>query len=98
MTQLWNVEINVLNIKAKKSEWRKVGENILWKKALEIRRKYRPYLTRSVRANNSIEKICPTCGALGGHWLSCASANSALALGRSSLIPVDAERAYNSAS
>ena len=70
---LWNVEIAVVNEAAKKTEWRKIGVNLMWYQVLKLRRDNKPFLTRYVRANNSVEPTCPTCGAFGGHWLSCKS-------------------------
>ena len=48
---LWDVEIATVNDATKKTEWRKIGEGLMWYQALEVRRNNKPYLTRCVRAN-----------------------------------------------
>lgn len=73
---IWNVEINTLNESKKTTEWRKIGVNLVWYQVLDIKRKYKGFVTRHVKANNRGKKECPACGAFGGHWLSCKSANA----------------------
>lgn len=73
--KLWNVEISTLNESNGTTEWRKIGVNLMWYQVLEIRSKYKPFITRYHRANNTLEPTCNSCGAHGGHWLSCESQN-----------------------
>lgn len=77
---IWNVEIATINEAEKKTEWRKIGVNLMWYQVLDVKRKYKGFITRHVRANNNHPE-CPTCGAFGGHWLSCKSANASAVRG-----------------
>ena len=76
LRNVWNVEVNVLIESIRVTDWRKIGVNLTWKQACNLRRENRPFLTRAIRANNSVEPTCSTCGAFGGHWLSCKSATA----------------------
>lgn len=71
---IWNVEINTLNESDKTTEWRKIGVNLMWYQVLEVKRKYKGFMTRHVKPNNN-KPECPDCHAFGGHWLSCNTAN-----------------------
>lgn len=81
---IWNVEIATINEAEKKTEWRKIGVNLMWYQVLEVKRKYKGFITRHIRANNRGAE-CPTCGAFGGHWLACKSANAQAVRGTTTL-------------
>lgn len=73
--KIWNVEISTVNLQEKKTEWRKIGVNLVWSQVLDLKKKYKGYITRHVKANNTPEETCDQCHAFGGHWLHCKSAN-----------------------
>lgn len=92
MAKVWNVEINTLNEANKTSEWRKIGVNLVWSQVLELKRKYKGFMTRHVVADNHHPE-CPDCHAFGGHWLSCKSANVLAMRGTTQLAPDNGQAA-----
>jgi hypothetical protein len=67
MINLWDVEIDTLNEANRTTEWRKVDVNLMWYQALELKRKYKGFRLRHVKANHTDQPECPDCHAFGGH-------------------------------